>query len=319
MGNVTITVAGDERLQRVSPFDALPDSVKPAPDWVLAKIGTGAPVTFRDDDQLGRELLRRWRAALEPAASVQEYWGIMGALAWIATRDMELARRAAIFDCACIGRPKVQPKPSRPGVMRLGRQTQPRGDGRRRHEWAVLAHEVFAHCTVQRRGGDWRDCRCLDRAVDQLRSAIDAIEVDRLRGYAWIGEATRRELAGADFIGLHREVSGLPWLAVANGIRRIEFDAKKAQGFKFPKLPAKRGRRKGSGKDDLAALDKMVELITNGGVITINAAAVQAAPLAYESAISEPDTVRRRLVDKYNLLVLEDKALRPPLRATMEN
>lgn len=228
---MSITVAGDERLQRtasVAPLDALPD-------WVLAKIGTGAPVTFSDDDQLGRELLRRWRAALDPAASGQDYWGIMGALAWIATRDMELARRAAIFDCACIGRPKVQPMPSRPGVMRLGRQAQPRDDGKRRHELACLAHELFAngHCDCAPRPAEWSDCRCLDRAFDKLLSAIEGGE---LPGYAWDGEVKRRGLTGADLIRVHRRLGELPWLVVANGIRRVEIDAAAVQ-ITFPRYP----------------------------------------------------------------------------------
>ncbi len=283
MGNVTITVAGDERLQRTASV-ALPD-------WVLAKIGTGAPVTFSDDDQLGRELLRRWRAALVPAASGQEYWGIMGALAWIATRDMELARRAAIFDCACIGRPKVQPVLSRSGVLRLGRQARTRGDGQRRHELACLAHELFAngHCDCAPRPAEWSDCRCLDRALDQLRSEI---ERHALRGYASDGEATRRELTGADLIGLQRTASGLPWLAVANGIRRAEFDVQAVQQLFSARK--QRGRPAGNGIDDSAALAEMVRLLKSGEASTPTRAARLASGLAAGSTYGTSTVDRLR-------------------------
>lgn len=206
------------------------DQAGAPPSWVFTKIATGAPITFGESDRLGQWVLGRWRAALVPAETGRERWGIMGALAWIATREIDLARRAAYFDGHAF-KPKAQPSPVRPGVVRLGRPAAPRGDPKRRHEWAALTHEVFAHCSCQPRPTEWSDCRCLDRALDQVRATIEAGE---LRGYAWTGDSSRRVLMGADLIGLHRPASGLPWLALANGASRVEFVPLAVQGA-FPR------------------------------------------------------------------------------------
>lgn len=243
------------------------DQAGAPPSWVLCKFGTGERVTFDQADRLGQWVLDRWRAAQVPTETECELWGIMGALAWIATRQINLARRAAYFDGHAF-KPKAQPRPVQRSVVRLGRPTAPRGDLKRRHEWAALAHEALAHCTCQPRATEWSDCRCLDRAFDQLQASIKAGE---LLGYAWTDGVSRRALTGADLIGLHRPANGLPSLALANGVVRIEFVPMGVRSLFSAR--GLRGRPAGNGIDDSAELVEMIRLLEAGEASTPTEAA----------------------------------------------